>query len=395
MTDLSAINHIPTMDEVERITAETDPVLRNLRITQCYHELAVAVKTRTGASANWCTFAVWASKQAGQTIRKEDMKRALEHALHDLPATLRAAPQVAAAARAFGLTRGHVEIEDSLSRVFDSLNAAHLASEAIARGNKKVFEEIGCEFARFVAACLNDQSFDVEKIARFCNALRPGEPPDGQQYLRQAFTCYYQAFFEGDADTRAELLLLANIAIGLHEQTRLQPEIAEALDAALVDVQVLRAQLIRALFPYRGWLVRLRLFLLRLLGRPSPLEAVLDAISVEMRRRAHRVITEYLMTIELPHDVRLRLGNDIPGEFPPSLQELTLPDLCALLEKIDPTPDSTRGTGAADWANLPDRLHFILDMFRCYQEWGDLFEPPFATEQVTVLKAGRLPDGRL
>jgi hypothetical protein len=133
--------------------------------------------------------------------------------------------------------------------------------------------------------------------------------------LQQAFTCYYQAFFEGDAHKRAERLLFANIAIGLHEQTRLQPEIAEALDAALVDVKVLRAQLIRALFPFRGWWVRLRLFLLRVLDRPSPLEAVLQALSAEMRPHIHRVITEYLMTIELPHDVRLRLGSDLPGEF--------------------------------------------------------------------------------
>jgi hypothetical protein len=54
--------------------------------------------------------------------------------------------------------------------------------------------------------------------------------------------------------------------------------------------------------------------------------------------------------------------------------------LRALLDKLDPTPNSTHETGAADWADLADRLHFILDMFRCYQEWGDLFEPPFASE---------------
>ena len=380
MTNPSAPNHIPTIDEVERIIAEVDPVLRNRHITQCYHELGVAMQARTGTSANWCTFAVWASKQAGQTIRKEDLKRALGHTLHELPATLRVALQGAAAARPFGLTRDYVEIRDKLTRVFDTLPTIDVASEAVARGNKKVFEEIGREFARFMAVCLNDPSFDEEKIARFCQDLRPGEPPDGQQYLQQAFTCYYQAFFEGDAHTRAERLLFANIAIGLHEQTRLQPEIAEALDAALVDVKVLRAQLIRALFPYRGWWVRLRLFLLRLLDRPSPLEAVLEAIAAEMRPHIHQVITEYLMTIELPHEVQLRLGGDLPGEFPPSLQQLTLPELRALLEKIDPTPDSTDETGVADWANLADRLHFILDMFRCYQEWGDLFEPPFATE---------------
>jgi hypothetical protein len=101
------------------------------------------------------------------------------------------------------------------------------------------------------------------------------------------------------------------------------------------------------------------------------------------------------LTITLPHGVRLRLGDDVPAEFPPSLKQITLPDLCTMLARIDPTPDSTRGTGAVDWSNLPDRLHFIIDMFRCYQESPDLFESPFTPEQVTALKAGRLPEGRL
>jgi len=66
-----------------------------------------------------------------------------------------------------------------------------------------------------------------------------------------------------------------------------------------------------------------------------------------------------------------------------------------LLERTDPTPDSLRETGALDWADLPDRLHFIVDLFRCYQESRDLFEPPFTPEQVSALTAGRLPGGRL
>jgi hypothetical protein len=65
------------------------------------------------------------------------------------------------------------------------------------------------------------------------------------------------------------------------------------------------------------------------------------------------------------------------------------------VEQIDPTPDSTRDSGASDWANFPERLHFIADLFRCYQESPDVFEPPFTAEQVAVLKAGRMPEGAL
>lgn len=369
--------------------------MRNLQITQCYHELAAAMAARTGIHANWCTFATWASKQAGQTIRKEDLWRALEQVVLEALVAQEAMPAIVASAQAFGSRRSEEEIQESVADVLNPLSAFDRASDAVARGNRKVFEEIGREFARFLAGCLNDATFDLERLARFCATLLPGEPPDGQQYLRQAFTHYYQAVFEGDSKARAELMLLGNIEIGLHEQTRLQPEIEDAMDAALVNRRQFRARLIKALFPYRGWLARLRLFLLRLFDRPSPLDAVLDAVWLEACRQLHLVITECLLVITFPPGVRIRLGDDLQTPFPASLQQLTLPNLRALLEKIDPTPDSTRATGAVDWAQLADRLHFIADLFRCYHESIGLFEPPFTPEQTAALKAGRLPDGRL
>jgi hypothetical protein len=390
---MSGISPIPTVSEVERIAAFDDPVIRNLQITQSYHELARMMTARTGIGANWCTFATWASKQAGQTIRKEDFARTLENMLR--PAAMDSMPDVTASAKALGSNRSPAEIEETVADVLNPLAAFDRASQAVARGNKKVYEEIGREFARFAAMCLEDSAFDSDKIALFCEELRLGEPPEGQQYLRQAFNRYYQAFFEHDAKSRAELMLLANIEIGFHEQTRLQPEISEAMNAAFVDRRQFRLRLIKALFPYRGWLARVCLFFLRLFDRPGPFDTALDSLFEEARRQARLVITEYLMTIGFPGGVRLRLGDDLPTEFPTSLKQIMLPDLRTLLEKIDTTPDSTRGTGADDWAYLPHRLHFIGDMFRCYHESPDLFESPFTAEQVAALKAGCLPQGRL
>jgi predicted O-linked N-acetylglucosamine transferase (SPINDLY family) len=222
------IDPIPTTTEVERIVAISDPILRNLQITQCYHELAVALTLRTGMCANWCTFAVWASKQAGQTIRQEDFAR-----LFDTILSAQAAADVVPAAQGFGSPCSDVEIQETVTQVLNPLAALERASIAVARGNRKVFEEIGREFARFIEMCFADTAFDQERIAQFCAGLRPGEPPMGQQYLRQAFTRYYRAFFEPDAKTCAELMLLANIEIGLHEQTRLQPEIVAAMTLPL------------------------------------------------------------------------------------------------------------------------------------------------------------------
>jgi hypothetical protein len=385
---------IPTLADVDRIAALPAVVIRNLQITQCYHELSAAMAARV-SGANWCTFATWASKQAGQTIRKEDFARLLENALRAAPVRAQAASDVAASAQALGSRQSTQEVQETVWDVINPLAAVDRASDAVGRGNKKVFEEIGREFARFFAACLNDVSFDSEKIARFIEELRPGDPPDGQQYLRRAFARYYQAFFESDATTRAQLLLLANIEIGFHEQTRLQPEIAEAMNAALIDYKEFRLRLIKALFPQHSWLVRLRLFLLKLFDRPRPFDAALDNLLAEARRLAHLIITEYMMTIGLPHDVILRLGEDVPADFPPSLKRITLPDLQTLLDQIDPTADSTRESGAVDWSALPDRLHYIIDLFRCYHESADLLDPPFTAEQVVALKAGRLPEGRL
>jgi hypothetical protein len=391
---MTSYDPIPTLADVDRIAALPAVVIRNLQITQCYHELSAALAARV-SGANWCTFATWASKQAGQTIRKEDFARLLENALRAAPIRAQTAPDVAASARALGSKQNTEEVQETVWDVINPLAAVDRASDAVGRGNKKVFEEIGREFARFCAACLNEASFDSAKIARFVEELRPGDPPDGQQYLRQAFTRYYQAFFESDPIMRAQLLLLANIEIGFHEQTRLQPEIAAAMNAALIDHQEFRLRLIKALFPQNTWWVRLRLFLLKLFNRPRPFDAALDSLFAEARRLAHLIITEYMMTIGLPHDVILRLGEDVPAEFPPSLKHITLPDLQALLAQIDPTPDSTRESSAVDWSALPDRLHYIIDLFRCYHESADWLDPPFTAEQIAALKAGRLPQGRL
>jgi hypothetical protein len=395
MSDTHHLDRIPTVADVDLIRSLSDPVIRNLQITQCYHELSAAMAERTGLSANWCTFATWASKQAGQTIRKEDLQRMFEQAVRSGPATVEIVRRVASAAKLIGAKRDRHEIQRTILDVLNGTPAFARASDATGRGNKKVFEEIGREFARFLSFLQQDSKFDAARLATFCDELRPGEPPEGQRLLRQAFTHCYDALFEADAKRRAELQLLANIEIGFHEQTRLQPEIAEALNAVFVDAAELRNRLIRAIFPWGNLLVRLRLFLTRLWGRPTPLDEAIRALIADMQRKLHLVVTEHMMTIALPGGVRLRLGHDLTAGFPDSLRQITNSDLLALLKRIDPTPESLNETGAIDWADLPDRIHFIVDMFRCYQESRELFTSSFSSVQVADIKAGRLPAGEL
>jgi hypothetical protein len=188
-------------------------------------------------------------------------------------------------------------------------------------------------------------------------------------------------------------MLLANLAIGWHEQTRLQPQIAEALDAPFEEPVKLRRDLLRDLLSLQIGLA-FRLLLELVPGRATSLKNVLDDLDRHVKQIAHEAITERLMTLILPGEV-LSLGRDVPGTFPSDLETIDNPDLRALLGRIDPTPDTTRGSGADDWSILGERIHFIADLFRVYQERPTLLSDPFTAEQMAVIKSGGRPAGPL
>jgi len=365
---------------VDAIAALPDPVRRNYRITQCYYDLSRALLERMGGVANWCTFATWASRQAGQSIRGEDLQRSIAHTL-DQWLGAGAADAVVHAARAAGADRSADEIRSGVRRLLGVDAILARTGAAVARGNLKVFAEIGREFARFLASPVRDASPDEMRLQQFVSTLRDGEPPTGQDYLRRAFRHYYLALFEEQPSVRAQLMLLANLEIGFHEQTRLQPEIAQAVDAAVVEGRELASRLLAELLPGRGVVVRARRFLVRLFGGRTPLDLAADAVVAEARTRLRHVITEHLMTLQIGGTLVLRLGRDLHAQFPVSLERLSLPELLALLARIDPTPDSTRASGARDWADFAERMHYIADLFRCCQELPAIFEPPFTAEQ--------------
>lgn len=385
---------IPSPDEIRQIAAIQNAPVRNLRITQCYHELAAVLIGRTGPVANWCTFATWASKQAGQSIRREDLFRTVEARLN-----LSQLPEV----RALWQIAGAMGIDTLLQqKILDVVHNTWLnsvierTSEAVARGNKKVFEEIGWAFARFIATCFRDKAYNQDSLDIFSLTLRERNPPDGQQYLKQAFTNYYRAFFEPDAQLRTELQLLGNLQIGFHEQTRLQPEIAESLNAALtMDKPAIGKAIIDTLFPPDSWMARIRLTYLNLTGKTSRLETGITQFLDRIQSLVREILTAHLMTLTLPPDLRLALGKDLTRAYPDTLHQLSCPDLLTMLKEVDPTPDSLNQSGAIDWADLKDRMHFITELFRCYHLDATLYGAPFSAQQVTEMKAGKLPAGRL
>jgi hypothetical protein len=385
----------PTVADVDRIAARTDRVVRNLQITLTYSELSGAVGDLLGpGSANWCTYATWASKQAGQTIRKEDLQRTFERLFLESGDAVAAGNRTVMAMADLSERRGPERIWESLRRALDPGAPFEAAADAVARGNLKVFAEIGREFARFLALASPGGSIAQADYDAFRSSLRPGPPPDGQDHLRSAFDAYYGLLSETGAAERAQLTLLANLSIGMHEQMRLQPEIAEALDAPFAEPVRLKRDLLRELARHRRFGLLLRLIVELLPGRETDTRSELEKLEARVREVAHQAATEALMTLALPGRV-LDLGRDVPGSFPADLVTITEPALAELIGRVDPAPDTTRGSGARDWSNLDQRMHYIADLFRVFQEDDSLEEPPFTPEQVTVIRAGGRPSGRL
>jgi hypothetical protein len=378
----------PNVEDIDRIARLNDPILRNLQITQCYHELSECLAERNGFCANWCTFATWASRQAGQTIRQEDLIRAFEERFFLSPEISVALEDINAKLVQLGVRLQAGFSAKEILQAFNPAAAFARASDAVARGNKKVFEEIGFHFARFLQIFRVGNRFDRDQTARFCAALRPGEPPDGQQLLREAFAAYSEAPFQ-DGKQKSELMLLANIAAGYHEQTRLQPEIAEALNASIGGATDLKHNLLNRLVPLSPLPAAL------LTRHTRRLDAVFVKFTAEVNRLIRQVITEHLMTLHLSSTKVLRLGQDLSGGFPQSLVQIQNPRLGVLLAEVDLTPESLNATAAKDWANFKERMHFIADFFRVYQERQYLFEAPFTIPQVELLKTGRQPTGQL
>jgi hypothetical protein len=379
----------PSVDDVSRIVAIANPVIRNLEITHCYSLLAAAFAARSGDGANWCTYATWASRQAGRTIRGEDLLEQLERRLGEGRWLLHPIATLWRRLLRRGLFQGETRIGRLTAELHTPFDAFERASHSVARGNLKVFEEIGLEFARYLKARPPDASAESPSFERFLDRLRAGDPPDGQRYLRQAFERYERARLERDPKTRAQLVVLANLEIGLHEQTRLQPEIREALDAAYATQEDLGRRALEALFPSAArWWPAFR--------RPAAAGAGILTAGAQRAasKLAREVITESFMVLSLPGRV-LALGTHLADAYPEALRQPAEAELTGLLSRIEPVPPAPDDCGVRDWSDIHQRMHYIVHLFCAFHLREELSRPPFTREQVTSFGRGIVPDGEL
>ena len=310
------------VEEVRSICRIENSLIRNLRITECYHRLSLAFAQRVGSGANWCTFATWASRQAGCTIRGEDL---IEHISPRTPRLWRAILRA-------GVLDPRTVAGWIVKHVHTPFDAVERASAAVAKGNLKVFEEIGEVFAH----SLEDPSFV------------PSAP-----LLRDAFEHYRQAAVASSAEERARCMLYANIECGLHEQRRLQPEIEAAMTAAVPSI-----------FGPR--------------------------VTQMMRDLACEVVSQGFMALKLPGGRSLLLTADLDMPIPVCFEGLEKEPLLAQFETA-----GFGGVGAENWADLQQRMRYIARLFRCFHDDASLFKPPFDAAQCETMRTGQLPRGVL
>jgi hypothetical protein len=323
------------VEEVRTICRIEDPLVRNLRITECYSRISAAFAKRVGPGANWCTFATWASRQAGCTIRGEDL---IEHVSPRTPRLWRAVLRA-------GVLDPRRPAGWIVKHVHTPFDAVERASASVATGNLKVFEEIGEVFAQ----SLEDPSFT------------PSAP-----LLRDAFQHYREAALCTDEVQRARLMLIGNIECGLHEQRRLQPEIEAAMIAPLG-------------------------YLREFTRRRAPWFAhPVDRLAELLQGLTCEIVSQGFMTLKLPGGRKLRLGRDLDAPMPSCFDGVEQEPVLAQFESA-----GFGGSGAENWADLSQRMRYISRLFRCFHSEAVLFELPFSPDQCEAMRDGQLPGGVL
>ena len=371
----AAARRAVTVEDCESVMRTRDLVIRNFKITHCYHRLALDLRELMGPQdVNWLAFGAHASKTAGYSVRKEDVP------FHEIFDTIGRVKYLGSALRRATRAIGASLLARDADRILEQI------SQAVSDGNLRIFADMAPVVVRFLDLVRGDTAVDRPKMDAFRARLKPGPAEhDGQETLGLSLLAWYEAAHEPDPKMRAELVLLGNIRMGLHEQIRVQPDIEDALGAPLR----LRVgdELGRGLDRWLG-------------GIPKPLRYgvrrtadALEPLSLRVAAAAlRRVITRRLMILRLP-DQNMRMGIDLTAApahplYPPELRELTHPELKALTERFEVgRNDNARGTGAVDWTSLAQRMNYIIHLFRSRQKNLEIFDAPLLAEQVAAIEA--------
>jgi hypothetical protein len=359
-----------TEEYIQSVKERQNLVVRNLQVTQGYYRISSAMKKYVSSkNVNWTTFAAHASKTAGQALRHELMPGLLKSSMLRLGGYENTF---------MFLNEGLGSVEPQLSKEQRSRlgEAFRHVSLLISDGNITVFDELASPFAAFINRFKDDWNYDGSKFQAFLDEyLLPGPLSEGgQDYLREAFSAFYNARYETRAKAKAEYVLMGNLLVGLHEQTRLQPQIEQAMAVPLElfsdDAKASQQD-----------------------GNTK------KKVSPLMSGVIAKAFTQMMMLITLPNR-DLKLGETVIAptgfvSFPMDLLEIENPRCLELVRMFETSQDTLTGSGADNWSSLRDRMSFVVDFFRSHQQYKRMWEPPFSEEQADVIEAGHFPAGPL
>jgi hypothetical protein len=337
---------------------EPDRTLSNLKVTRAHYLLSRALEEVVGphGGANFHTWAVWGSRKAGVTIREEGLERALREVTILASCTGLLLGFLLGVALWSWLPWGGVlglAASGALCGAWTGrrwlLWSRRRAAELMLEGNRTVLEDIGSQTARFVTWFHAADASDPSAFASFLDGFRPGKTEQsGQDLLGRAFQQYYRAALTSDPSTKQQYTYFANCLAILHEHIRLQPYIAGALP-----------------------------------------------------RIVRRCVTYRLMRYDVG-PLRLAVGDDVPGldglDYPESLQTLTDPELTEFLfgrAGLDHGGGTLAGTGVGDWTELPQRMKYIVTLFRALHLHPDVCTTPYTAKQFEQIAADQIPAGQL
>lgn len=368
-------------DQVASTIAVPDRVIRNLRITQTYHRILLAMRRLTGATdVTWPAYAVWASRSVGYYIRAEVIPNFADDFVREVGLIARMVDEANHDSELLSLVSLPATfIHEAIAQVTETIPVA------LGEGNRLVFEELGPAYVSFLETFHDRPQGDPQRLQHYLAGLRPGRPEDdGQSMLSEAFEAYHAAMGEPDPKRHAEWMLLANLRTGYHEQIRLQGTIANALDVGLADAVIRRLDTADC---------GLSAHLSRLIIKAAP------KVFAEVEELWRAAATELFMTLDFP-DVKMRIGEDVPPlpsgrPFPIDLTQVDNPGLLQVLAELDRSPNSLRRSSAHDWSVLSDRMNFIVDVFRSRQQHPPLFFAPFTDAQTADIDRNTLPHSDL
>jgi hypothetical protein len=363
---------------VAEISSLPDELYRNRWITWAYYDLAcqIAELTHSRGTANWCTFARWASYTVGENLELEaPTPRLREFFAHYHPMLGPLTGPIA---------QGQVWYRTRNDRAFPT---------TLGIANRLVFSEMGRVLTGFIAWSRKFDQFDEGAWANYAPTIATDRATDsfpasdiGQ--LRRGLECYHRARF-ADQDAKVELLYAGNVLLVAYEQWRLRIMLQLALDPAADHLVKLRSgqggahpdnlAFAKMRRTRRGWEYRHSSDMLQwFVGQGSALA------------------TKYVMTIdapigqENPWSLSLGLGLDKgfktdpkkPLPFAEELATLDDPEIDALYHHFDLSAGVAANCRADDWGNFPDRMNVLVNLFRMEHSDEYLHQEPRDDDKV-------------